>query len=96
LKPFLGDAGATAFILPEEECRDDAAELLRLNNPGPLIPAALAGFLVSAPLTFALNPLNFPVRTGACDTTPCACAKAAIPVLADGRGRGRGDGGEPE
>jgi hypothetical protein len=92
--PFLGDAGATAFILLEEECRDDAAELLRFNNPGPLIPAALAGFLVNAPLTFALNPLNLPVRTGACDTTPCACAKAAIPVLADGRGRG--DGGEPE
>ena len=94
MKPFLGDAGATAFILLEEECRDDAAELLRFNNPGPLIPAALAGFLVNAPLTFALNPLNLPVRTGACDTTPCACAKAAIPVLADGRGRG--DGGEPE
>jgi hypothetical protein len=93
LKPFLGDAGATAFILLEEECRDDAAELLCLNNPGPLIPAALAGFLVSAPLTLVFNPLNIPARTGACDTTPCACAKAAIPVL--GGGRGRGDG-EPE
>jgi len=94
LKPFLGDAGATAFILLEEECRDDATELLRLNNPGPLIPAALAGFLVIAPLNLAPILLNNPARTGACDTTPCECAKAAIPVLADGRGRG--DGGEPE
>jgi hypothetical protein len=94
LKPFLGDAGATAFIPLEEECRDDATELLRLNNPGPPIPAALAGFLVIAPLNLAPILLNNPARTGACDTTPCACAKAAIPILADGRGRG--DGGEPE
>ena len=90
----MGDAGATAFIPLEEECRDDAAELLRFNNPGPLIPAALAGFLVIAPLNLAPILLNNPARTGACDTTPCACAKAAIPVLVDGRGRG--DGGEPE
>ena len=93
MKPFLGDAGATAFIPLEEECRDDATELLRLNNPGPPIPAALAGFLVIAPLNLAPILLNNPARTGACDTTPCACAKAAIPILADGRGRG--DGGEP-
>ena len=93
-KPFLGDAGATAPTVPTlllEECRDDADELLRLNNPGPLTPTALAGFLVNALLALALTLLNNPARTGACATTPCACAKAAIPALGDGRGDG-----EPE
>ena len=90
----MGDAGATAPTVPTlllEECRDDADELLRLNNPGPLKPTALAGFLVNALLALALTLLNNPARTGACATTPCACAKAAIPAL----GGGRGDG-EPE
>ena len=98
-KPFLGDAGAIALIplrddadadellrLANETAGDAADELLRLINPGPLTPGALAiPGPARIPLTLAPILLIIPGRTGAGATTPCARAKALIPALGDGK-----------